>query len=199
MEQERLLGDEADDLAQAGEGDLPHVDAVDLDRALVDVVQPRQQIGRRRLARPGRPDERDQLARLAPRSRRPPGRTARWLGRVGRAAASAASTGTSSLRRGIRRSVRDGRRAAPADSGRRRGGSGRVRGRGRVEGHRVGRVGDLRLQVEVLEDAVEQRQRALHLDLDVEQLAEREEEPRLERGEGDDVADRGRVGRPDGS
>ena len=35
-----------------------------------------------------------------------------------------------------------------------------------------------RLQVEVLEDAVEERQRALHLDLHVEQLAEREEEAR---------------------
>ena len=44
---------------------------------------------------------------------------------------------------------------------------------------RAGRVGDARPQVEVLEDAVEQRQSALHLHLDVEQLAEREEEPAL--------------------
>ena len=49
-------------------------------------------------------------------------------------------------------------------------------------------------QVEVLEDAVEERQRALHLHLHVEQLAEREEEPALERGEGHDVAEGGRVG-----
>jgi hypothetical protein len=46
-------------------------------------------------------------------------------------------------------------------------------------------------QVQVLEDPVEQRERALDLDLHVEQLAEWEEEPALERGEGDDVADRG--------
>ena len=56
---------------------------------------------------------------------------------------------------------------------------------------------DLRLHVEVLEDAVEERQRALHLDLHVEQLAQREEEPRLQRGEGHDVADAwGPWGRP---
>ena len=67
--------------------------------------------------------------------------------------------------------------------------------RGRVERHRIGRIGDLVLQLEVLEDAVEERERALDLDLDVEQLAEREEEPALQRGEGDDGADRWRAGR----
>ncbi len=45
------------------------------------------------------------------------------------------------------------------------------------------------LHLEVLEDAVEEGQRALDLDLHVEQLAEREEEARLERGEGHDRAD----------
>ena len=61
--------------------------------------------------------------------------------------------------------------------------------RARRQVDRVGRIGDLVVHLEVLEDAVEQRQRALDLDLDVEQLAEREEEARLERGEGHDGAD----------
>ena len=43
--------------------------------------------------------------------------------------------------------------------------------------------------VEVLEDAVEERQRALHLELDAEQAADREEEPRLQRRERDEDAD----------
>ena len=60
--------------------------------------------------------------------------------------------------------------------------------RGSVQGHRVGCVVDLRLQVEVLEDPVEQGERAVDLDLDVEQLAEREEQAALERGERHDVA-----------
>ena len=60
---------------------------------------------------------------------------------------------------------------------------------------RVGRVGDLRVHREVLEDPVEQGERALDLDLHVEQLAEREEEPALEGRERDDDAGRrgGRV------
>ena len=62
--------------------------------------------------------------------------------------------------------------------------------RPRIQAHRVRCVDDLWIHFEVLEDAVEQRQRALDLHLYVEQLAEREEEPALERREGDDVADR---------
>ena len=45
------------------------------------------------------------------------------------------------------------------------------------------------LHLQVLEDPVEQREGALDLDLDVQQLAEREEEAALERGEGHDGAD----------
>ena len=74
-------------------------------------------------------------------------------------------------------------------SGTRRRGSGPPAHVGRLERHRVGRVDDLGLHLEVLEDPVEQGERALDLDLDVEQLAEREEQPALERGERDDVAD----------
>lgn len=48
--------------------------------------------------------------------------------------------------------------------------------RGRIEPDRVRRGGDLGLHVQVLEDAVEQRQGALQLDLEIEQLAEWEEE-----------------------
>ena len=62
-----------------------------------------------------------------------------------------------------------------------------------LERHGVRRVDDLRVEVEVLEDPVEQRERALDLDLDVEQLAEREEQPALERRERDDVAGGRRV------
>ena len=43
---------------------------------VVDVVQPRDEVGRRGLARARRPDERHELARAAPRSRCPRGRTA---------------------------------------------------------------------------------------------------------------------------
>ena len=80
---------------------------------------------------------------------------------------------------GVRRPVAE-RHVAEADA---------ARDRVRLERHGVGSVRDLRREVEVLEDAVEQRERALQLDLDVEQLAQREEEPALERREGDDVAD----------
>ena len=65
----------------------------------------------------------------------------------------------------------------------------------RVERDRVGRVDDLGVHLEVLEDPVEEGERALDLDLDVEQLAEREEQPALERRERDDRAgDRARPG-----
>ena len=54
---------------------------------------------------------------------------------------------------------------------------------------RIGRIGDLVLHLEVLEDAVEQGQRSLDLDLHVQELPEREEEARLEGREGHDRAD----------
>ena len=64
VEQVGLLGHHADHLAERGELDLPDVDAVDLDGAGVHVVQPRDQVRRRGLARAGRTDQCDQLARL---------------------------------------------------------------------------------------------------------------------------------------
>ncbi len=62
--------------------------------------------------------------------------------------------------------------------------------RARVDGDRVRGVHDLRVEVQVLEDPVEERERAGDLHVDREQLAEREEEAALERRERDDVADR---------
>jgi hypothetical protein len=47
--------------------------------------------------------------------------------------------------------------------------------------------------VEVLEDAVEERERRLHLDLYAEQPADREEETRLQRRERDEGSDRDRL------
>jgi len=47
---------------------------------------------------------------------------------------------------------------------------------GPVEGHRVGPLVDVHRQVEVLEDAVEQRQRGLHVGLHREQRGDGEEE-----------------------
>ena len=48
--------------------------------------------------------------------------------------------------------------------------------------------------VEVLEDAVEERERGLHLEPDAEERADREEEPRLQGRECDDRADRNGAG-----
>jgi hypothetical protein len=48
---------------------------------------------------------------------------------------------------------------------------------------------DVDPQVEVLEDAVEERERALDVDGDAEQAADGREEARLQRREGDECAD----------
>ena len=156
------------------------------------------------LPEPDGPDERDELARLRLEVDVLERRTA------GRPRAGARR------RRPARRRPLDGfhrgdRRRAPPAPRRRRSASGDVvagRGRrhrpptgsgtrrranrtaaaerGRVQRDGIGRVDDLRVHLEVFEDPVEQGQRALDLDLDVEQLAEREEQPALERREGDD-------------
>ena len=56
-----------------------------------------------------------------------------------------------------------------------------------IERDRIGSV-DVGLEVEILEDALEQRQRGLDLHGHPQQLDDREEQTRLERGEGDDRA-----------
>ncbi len=58
---------------------------------------------------------------------------------------------------------------------------------------RVRPLDDVDGLVEILEDPVEERERALHLELHAEQAADREEEPGLEGREGDERADRDRV------
>src|SRR5690606_36011747 len=59
--------------------------------------------------------------------------------------------------------------------------------RGRVKRDGSGSVRDFLLQVQVFEDAVEERQGSLDIDVHVQKLAERHEEPALQRGEGHDA------------
>jgi hypothetical protein len=175
MEQVRLLGHEADDPAQRHQAELPDVQAIDLHRARLHVVQPRDEVRRGRLAGARRAHQGDQLPRRrleidvaqAERQR---------LGRGGRRTVPAIAPGRRSdelvtitrdhlPRRG--RWVGEGHVAEADAAGDRRG--------GKVDG--VRRIHDHGIQLQVLEDPVEQRQGALDLHLHVQQLAEREEQP----------------------
>ena len=69
-EEERLLGHDADLAAQRVQRHVADVDAVDEHAAALGVVEAVDELGHRRLARPGRPDERDALARGDRRGRR---------------------------------------------------------------------------------------------------------------------------------
>ena len=60
-EQVRLLRDHDDRAAQVLRVQRPQVDAVELDHAVARVVEPRDELRERRLARARRPDERDRL------------------------------------------------------------------------------------------------------------------------------------------
>ena len=60
-EQEGILQHDADLLAQRFGGDVAHVDAVDLDRAVGHIVEARQQVDDGGLARAGRADDGDGL------------------------------------------------------------------------------------------------------------------------------------------
>ena len=183
-----------------------HVDAVDLDRAGVDVVQPRHEVGRRGLAGARRPDERDELPGSASKSMSsqartgairsreraglPPSAAASASASLGRPTASApAASGRVGAASRRRPATTAPRRVAEADVAEADAGP-RTAARSRATASGASTISGSSL--EVLEDAVEQRERALDLDLDVEQLAEREEQPRLERRERDDVADRRR-------
>ena len=64
VEQVRVLHHEADRRAERVERELAHVVAVDPDRALLDVGDARHEHRGGGLARAGRTDERDELARL---------------------------------------------------------------------------------------------------------------------------------------
>ena len=63
VEEVRLLGDHADGGRQRGQRRVAHVDAVDRHPALLGLVEPRDQISERGLARPGLPDDRRPRAR----------------------------------------------------------------------------------------------------------------------------------------
>ena len=60
-----VLQHEAEQPAQLGQVELADVDAVDRDAAAADVVEPQQQVDERRLARAGRADDADALARAS--------------------------------------------------------------------------------------------------------------------------------------
>ena len=64
MEHVRVLGDVADDVLQRLQRHVAYVVAADADGAGLDVVEPGDEVGDGRLARAGRPDERDHLAGL---------------------------------------------------------------------------------------------------------------------------------------
>ena len=63
-EQERVVVDHGDRGPQGGEVEVAHVGAVDQHRAGGDVVEAREELDERRLARPGRADEGDRAPRL---------------------------------------------------------------------------------------------------------------------------------------
>ena len=140
-----LLGDDAHDRGKGGVSQVSHVDAVDRHAALVDVVQPRQQVGKGRLSRAGLAHERE----------RRPGRNlevdvAQRPRAVGPVPEPDALEGD-----------RSGHAVGP-------------------QRHRAVALLDLDREVEVVEHALEQGQRALDVHADREQRLDREEEPRLQ-------------------
>ena len=66
-EEERLLGHDADLAAKRVQRHRPDVDAVDEHATRGGVIEAVRELGHGRLARPGRPDERDRLARARSR------------------------------------------------------------------------------------------------------------------------------------
>ena len=63
-EQKNVLQHDRDAFAQVAESPVADVDAVDQDVPRIDLVEPREKLGDRRLARSGRTDDRDMLTRL---------------------------------------------------------------------------------------------------------------------------------------
>ena len=62
--EEWLLRHISDRAPQHGQGDLPHVEAINEDGSRWRIVEPRQQADQRRLPRPGRAHDRERLARF---------------------------------------------------------------------------------------------------------------------------------------
>jgi hypothetical protein len=189
VEQVRLLGHEPDHVAEARQRHRFDVAAIDLDRPGVHVVEPRDEVRRRRLAGTRRPDEGDELTRidlevdlLEPEGLDELDR--RDVGQFRGLDARLLCDRSGCDRRWNHRDGVPERDIPESDAA--------ANGRA-IERDRVGRIDDFRIHLEVLEDPVEEGERALDLDLDAEELAEGEEQPALERGERDDVADgRGR-------
>src|SRR5829696_6465341 len=170
VEQVRVLGDQADRPPETLQLQVAHVDPVDPDGALADVVDPGHQHGRGRLAGPGRADQGDQLAgpdaeadvvqdRLAggrPDRRRPAGEAGdgRLLGR--------------------RVAEPDVVELDPP---------GRV-----VEGDGPGPVADRALEVEHLEDPLEGHERGHHVHAGVGEGGQGAVDLGDEGGQGDNVA-----------
>ena len=166
--------------ASVAERQLPHVDPVELDAA-ARACRRAAGSGTRSSSCPRRSGRRSPPAGPArPRARRPP-----------------ASTRARARRRSSRRRRPLRRSAPPAPrSGTRRGAA--RPGRGSAPARASARPGRrrCRAQVEVLEDPLEQRERGLHLDRRLQHLADREQQPRLQRREGDDRARASRFGVP---
>ena len=227
VEEVRLLGHEADRSRPSDASLIRRTSTPSISTApLSDVVQPRDQVGRGGLARPGRADERDELARLGLEVdllERERGRASQGRGRTGpRTTRAVRAAGHAS------RSRRP--RAPPRRSARRRVGHGLL-GRGSARSADVAPAASVpspartgRASRRVAERHVAEADPAAHvagssatasgastisgsmsryskirsnsasdaldLHLDVEQLAEREEEPALQRGERDDRAGR---------
>ena len=170
VEHVRVLGDEADRVAQRRVGHLADVDAADQHRAVGDVVEPRDEVGERRLAGARRSDQRDHLAGLDARTRR---RGAPGLDPAVRD------------RGDLEARQRDLVGASGSRSRRARNSTGPARRRSRP---RRGLL-DHRLEVEHLEDPLEGDQRGHHVDPDVGQRGQRAVEAGQQRGQRDQVSD----------
>ena len=170
MQQVGVLGDHPDRVGDRRLGQRPHVVPVEQHRAAIDVVEPRDEVGDRRLARPAGPDDRRQPARLDHERRlaHRPGPVVRRL-RHGRRHA-----GDVGLRVGEPDVVE---LDPPGD-------------RGRVEHLGAGGVDDPRPQVEVLEDPAEQGKGGLDVEGDAQEVDRGEQQSRLQGRERDDGARR---------
>ena len=189
VEEIGLLRDDADGLGERVEGQLAHVDSVDRHRSAGRVVEARDEVGAGRLARARLAHER----RLGPRGHRND-TSSSVHARLSKAGIrpSGPPREIPRLRRG---QVPKGRRFASGHRGRidlvsepdvlERDVAARPLDRPRP-------LDDVDRLVEVLEDPVEQRERALHLELDAEQAPDREEESCLQRRERHERADRDR-------
>ena len=152
IEEIGLLRHDADGRSERAEGQLAHVDAVDLDRALRRVVEPSDEVAGGRLPGAGFADQSGLRSRC------------RLEGDI--------------LQRPVLAVAEPDVVERDTPLGPRQ---------------RTRPLLDVDVQVEVLEDAVEQRQGGLDVERDAEEGADREEEPRLQGGERDERGQRDRA------